>query len=543
MSNSQLLYEEECKIDNAVLHHQEIDGPDAKDRFKRTVMAVYEIVEQKLYKTRHNSLETYFRSVWRISRAQVYRFYNCARILKELAAFDLQPSRERLCRAIKKLAHSADDRRLLWKTVIEKTHEDESLISSTIIANVWKELVKQGLVSQQHPSYMINEEVIDGYSDKDHVEVATGNDGSVKSMPSTPTAARQDRELIGASNLAKVSSVQASLSGPGMLQIGTTHNQHAQQYLSSSPPRSQKRTHHAMNDHHQSVSQRDRFKIIAKAPDESIDLTGAQGGSLQDSNNSSSGWMKRDMDTIFSCLQRLQKNGVEMQAMGDSGQWIRNIQDVRFVQTSQQKNGAGDINIRPAQQPAQSNKLRYDSGSNGHQFNDYRGPKLPTIEGHKSPQRPLHYPAQSQIQQYNFGDFYQQIYPTSQYNAFRPADQFGSYPSRSVPFAHDKRPESGYMFQSQQSLPNQLSAPPPYQMAQNPYQQQQQDPRQQHQQQTLYQQNQQHFPEDAQLKSPHPASLQQQQQQQQQQSQQQQKSDIKFLLCQRLQSDADHQQL
>lgn len=52
-----------------------------QDRFRKTVMAAHEIVTQKLYKAKAASLEAYFKSVWKISRAQVYRFLDCATVL------------------------------------------------------------------------------------------------------------------------------------------------------------------------------------------------------------------------------------------------------------------------------------------------------------------------------------------------------------------------------------------------------------------------------------------------------------------------------
>lgn len=52
-----------------------------QERFRKTVMAAHEIVTQKLYKAKAASLEAYFKSVWKISRAQVYRFLDCATVL------------------------------------------------------------------------------------------------------------------------------------------------------------------------------------------------------------------------------------------------------------------------------------------------------------------------------------------------------------------------------------------------------------------------------------------------------------------------------
>ena len=46
------------------------------------MLAVDQIVNQKLYKSKSSSLEQYFRDVWKISRAQVYRFIDSACVLK-----------------------------------------------------------------------------------------------------------------------------------------------------------------------------------------------------------------------------------------------------------------------------------------------------------------------------------------------------------------------------------------------------------------------------------------------------------------------------
>ena len=70
---------QEKRLSRTVL--QNIASKQSHADFKPTVLAIYAIVEDKLYKVRFHSLEQYFRSVWGVSRAQVYRFYNCARIL------------------------------------------------------------------------------------------------------------------------------------------------------------------------------------------------------------------------------------------------------------------------------------------------------------------------------------------------------------------------------------------------------------------------------------------------------------------------------
>jgi hypothetical protein len=69
----------EQEIDQAVF--REVSRKRQK-RFKRTVMSVHAIVSHKLYKAKSSSLENYFKESWNISRAQVYRFLDCAWVLQ-----------------------------------------------------------------------------------------------------------------------------------------------------------------------------------------------------------------------------------------------------------------------------------------------------------------------------------------------------------------------------------------------------------------------------------------------------------------------------
>ncbi|KAJ3092659.1 hypothetical protein HK102_004652 [Quaeritorhiza haematococci] len=116
-------------------------------KFKRTVMAVNNIVSNKLYKERTSSLEAYFKDYWKISRAQVYRFLDCASVLKHLEDFEQQPTRERLCRSIKRLSKSRTDTRALWGSVLERVNYDGESVTSTLIEQVWGELLKEGTVT------------------------------------------------------------------------------------------------------------------------------------------------------------------------------------------------------------------------------------------------------------------------------------------------------------------------------------------------------------------------------------------------------------
>ncbi|KAJ1566181.1 hypothetical protein HK405_010812, partial [Cladochytrium tenue] len=88
-----------------------------------------------------------------ISRAQVYRFLDCAVVLKQLRDFRKIPTRERLCRSLKRFAKSRTDLRLLWARVLEAASGNDIEITSTMIASVWREAVRSAINSSsvRHP--------------------------------------------------------------------------------------------------------------------------------------------------------------------------------------------------------------------------------------------------------------------------------------------------------------------------------------------------------------------------------------------------------
>ncbi|KAJ3045866.1 hypothetical protein HDV00_006130 [Rhizophlyctis rosea] len=161
----QMLLEAESNIDTSVMHHSvKDDAQRASGRrgstsrgvrkggvkkgwdrnqevFYRTMVAVRSIVRNKLYKRRTSSLETYFRKRWRVSRAQVYRFMDCARVLQELDGFPQLPCRERFCRALKSLARNPDEIRQLWEAVLEQVNAESGDLTSSLIQRVHERLV------------------------------------------------------------------------------------------------------------------------------------------------------------------------------------------------------------------------------------------------------------------------------------------------------------------------------------------------------------------------------------------------------------------
>jgi hypothetical protein len=91
------------------------------------------------------SLENYFKTVWKISRAQVYRFLDCAHVLNLLQEFPIQPAHERLCRSLKRLAKTDAEIVALWQACLNKIDSTDEAhiydtISSSFVAKVWEEI-------------------------------------------------------------------------------------------------------------------------------------------------------------------------------------------------------------------------------------------------------------------------------------------------------------------------------------------------------------------------------------------------------------------
>ncbi|KAI9140051.1 hypothetical protein BKA69DRAFT_593658 [Paraphysoderma sedebokerense] len=115
-----LLRHYESLVDRGILKDRHNNPETRKSTFRKTVECIQQIVTLKLYRAKCNSLETYFASEWKISRAQVYRFLDCAVILEDLADFEEVPCKERLCRALRKLTKSKEDLRRLWSAVLQR---------------------------------------------------------------------------------------------------------------------------------------------------------------------------------------------------------------------------------------------------------------------------------------------------------------------------------------------------------------------------------------------------------------------------------------
>ncbi|KAJ3169517.1 hypothetical protein HDU88_000707 [Geranomyces variabilis] len=231
---SSQLKREEQRIDLKVLHHKQLDDNRKKQkRFARTVLAVHAIVSQKLYKTKANSLEAYFRDAWKISRAQVYRFLDCAVILKQLEKFSEQPCRERLCRSLKRVAKNRADIHALWAAVLEKVNNEHESVTSTIINNVWRELLDAKLVTGNPPTRDERVEIeaeVGGLSDLE-LEVAGGigddcdsEQGEMHDNSRQPPRAEFFSDQSGAANHAYRPSSTLLSGGNGIAYVPPTLN-------------------------------------------------------------------------------------------------------------------------------------------------------------------------------------------------------------------------------------------------------------------------------------------------------------------------------
>lgn len=129
------------------------------DAFKRKVLAIQRIVASRQYRCVADSLERYFRERWDMSRAQVYRFIDCAEVFTYLEGIEPQPSKERLCRSLKRVAKTRDEMRMLWTAALDSVNKQANLLSARIIEATWEALASANLVSP-NPGSSISPSII-----------------------------------------------------------------------------------------------------------------------------------------------------------------------------------------------------------------------------------------------------------------------------------------------------------------------------------------------------------------------------------------------
>eukprot|EP00833_Pecoramyces_ruminatium_P010169 jgi/Orpsp1_1/1184201/evm.model.c7180000088455.1 len=82
MNVNNALFSAEQVIDRSIIRSGEGHGGEEKqERFRKTAMAMQEIISKKLYKAKHSTMEQYFKEVFKLSRASVYRFVDASRVL------------------------------------------------------------------------------------------------------------------------------------------------------------------------------------------------------------------------------------------------------------------------------------------------------------------------------------------------------------------------------------------------------------------------------------------------------------------------------
>jgi hypothetical protein len=130
----------------------------AREQFISSVLAVQEIVTRKLYRSRGLTLEDYFKTMFRLSRAQVYRVLDCAGLYTDftyrfptIPKQDLEPYplKQRLCKTIRGLAPTPYLRQQVWAMTLKRFLHDSSPdqtkiavdeITSRHVRSVWDDL-------------------------------------------------------------------------------------------------------------------------------------------------------------------------------------------------------------------------------------------------------------------------------------------------------------------------------------------------------------------------------------------------------------------
>ncbi|KAJ3375880.1 hypothetical protein GGF31_003085 [Allomyces arbusculus] len=119
------------------------NAAEKRHGFLRTLAAVHAIVREKLYRARRCTMEQYFSTHHKISRAQVYRLLDCYTIIHELDDFPEKPLKQRICRTLKKVTPSAAGRRQLWAAVLARFGTDAAAVASLTsgdILTTWRDL-------------------------------------------------------------------------------------------------------------------------------------------------------------------------------------------------------------------------------------------------------------------------------------------------------------------------------------------------------------------------------------------------------------------
>jgi len=209
------LKKQEALMDMDVLNSKDNDQR-RQDHFQKTILAIQSIVSRKLYKAVAPSLEIYFRDVWKISRAQVYRFLDCATVLNTLEGFQDRPSKERLCRSLKRHGKSPTNIRNLWTLV--KIRASDREITSTLIGKCWEEIVASGKEVMEDPIPKKKE------CKPRKSKINFSLDSSTLVIPSSNQNAISNKTLKNHSQIKGnlVSNINTSFSSPSIITVNNT---------------------------------------------------------------------------------------------------------------------------------------------------------------------------------------------------------------------------------------------------------------------------------------------------------------------------------
>ncbi|TPX34733.1 hypothetical protein SmJEL517_g02718 [Synchytrium microbalum] len=130
----------EHEIDWSILHPTEKAAKERKGAaaFKRSVTGLQKIVNEKLYRVVATSVQAYFKNRFDLTRAQAYRFIDCAVVLEILTGLK-HPTRERLCRCLKKTCPNKADMRAVWISALAERQNDPDRVNSSLIESLAEE--------------------------------------------------------------------------------------------------------------------------------------------------------------------------------------------------------------------------------------------------------------------------------------------------------------------------------------------------------------------------------------------------------------------
>jgi len=113
---------------------------EKQESFKALVREIQHFLQSKEGKPENCSVEEYIRKKWNISKTQAYRYVISAKVIDQLAEFEIQPCYERICRALYNCAKTPNQMKLLWGSVLQMAGSNPDSINSSHVTKMWKKL-------------------------------------------------------------------------------------------------------------------------------------------------------------------------------------------------------------------------------------------------------------------------------------------------------------------------------------------------------------------------------------------------------------------